>query len=187
MRRAFSCCVISGLAFVLAAAPAALAQDRPLAQLVGSEFFADGTERLTYRYGPLVAAPGQNLILVGPQTIEKPLYDGYLTRMKPNLVRADGSVPPVERVHMHHAVFLNLSRPDLSSPGLPERIGGFAEEKTIAQLPPGFGYPFNASDVLAITLPSVLDEVHRKYLAAGADIIETNTFNAQAISFACRY
>ena len=41
-----------------------------------------------------------------------------------------------------------------------------------------------ASDVLAITKPAVLDEVHRKYLAAGADIIETNTFNAQAISFA---
>ncbi|HEY0144425.1 MAG TPA: methionine synthase [Thermoanaerobaculia bacterium] len=41
-----------------------------------------------------------------------------------------------------------------------------------------------ASDVLAITRPSVLDEVHRQYLEAGADIIETNTFNAQAISFA---
>ncbi|HUR81807.1 MAG TPA: homocysteine S-methyltransferase family protein, partial [Thermoanaerobaculia bacterium] len=41
-----------------------------------------------------------------------------------------------------------------------------------------------ASDVLAITNPAVLDEVHRKYLDAGADIIETNTFNAQAISFA---
>jgi len=41
-----------------------------------------------------------------------------------------------------------------------------------------------ASDVLALTLPSVLDEVHRRYLDAGADIIETNTFNSQAISFA---
>ncbi|HEX2833720.1 MAG TPA: methionine synthase [Thermoanaerobaculia bacterium] len=41
-----------------------------------------------------------------------------------------------------------------------------------------------ASDVLSITAPEVLDEIHRKYLAAGADIIETNTFNAQAISFA---
>ena len=41
-----------------------------------------------------------------------------------------------------------------------------------------------ASDVLAITNPAVLDEIHRKYLDAGADIIETNTFNAQAISFA---
>jgi len=41
-----------------------------------------------------------------------------------------------------------------------------------------------ASDVLAITKPEVLDKVHRKYLEAGSDIIETNTFNAQAISFA---
>jgi len=41
-----------------------------------------------------------------------------------------------------------------------------------------------ASDVLALTKPDVLEEIHRKYLAAGADIIETNTFNAQAISFA---
>ncbi|HEY0159793.1 MAG TPA: methionine synthase [Thermoanaerobaculia bacterium] len=41
-----------------------------------------------------------------------------------------------------------------------------------------------ASDVLAITNPGVLEEIHRKYLEAGADIIETNTFNAQAISFA---
>jgi 5-methyltetrahydrofolate--homocysteine methyltransferase len=41
-----------------------------------------------------------------------------------------------------------------------------------------------ASDVLAITNPTVLEGIHRKYLEAGADIIETNTFNAQAISFA---
>ncbi|MFL6244638.1 MAG: methionine synthase [Thermoanaerobaculia bacterium] len=41
-----------------------------------------------------------------------------------------------------------------------------------------------ASDVLAITNPDVLAAVHRQYLEAGADIIETNTFNAQAISFA---
>ena len=41
-----------------------------------------------------------------------------------------------------------------------------------------------ASDVLAITKPEVLEEIHRKYLEAGSDIIETNTFNAQAISFA---
>ena len=41
-----------------------------------------------------------------------------------------------------------------------------------------------ASDVLALTKPEVLEEIHRKYLEAGADIIETNTFNAQAMSFA---
>ena len=38
------------------------------------------------------------------------------------------------------------------------------------------------SDVLALTRPDVIGAIHREYLAAGADIIETNTFNAQAIS-----
>ena len=41
-----------------------------------------------------------------------------------------------------------------------------------------------AGDVLALTRPEVLEEIHRQYLEAGADIIETNTFNAQSISFA---
>ena len=103
-----------------------------------------------YRYGPLVAAPGHNLILVGPVTIEKPAGDGYMVRYKPGLVGPNGKPPPVEQVHMHHAVFLNLSGRDRSDPTLPERIGGFAEEKTIAHLPRPYGYPVRASDVWGI-------------------------------------
>ncbi len=38
------------------------------------------------------------------------------------------------------------------------------------------------NDLLSITQPEIIDEIHRSYLAAGADIIETNTFNANAIS-----
>jgi 5-methyltetrahydrofolate--homocysteine methyltransferase len=41
-----------------------------------------------------------------------------------------------------------------------------------------------ANDVLALTRPEVLKEIHLAYLQAGADILETNTFNAQAISLA---
>jgi 5-methyltetrahydrofolate--homocysteine methyltransferase len=40
------------------------------------------------------------------------------------------------------------------------------------------------NDLLSLTRPAVVDEIHRKYLDAGADIIETNTFNSQAISLA---
>src|SRR5256885_7289481 len=40
------------------------------------------------------------------------------------------------------------------------------------------------NDLLNITKPQVIEEIHRQYLEAGADIIETNTFNAQAISLA---
>src|SRR4051812_511451 len=39
-------------------------------------------------------------------------------------------------------------------------------------------------DVLCFTQPELIKEIHREYLDAGADIIETNTFNAQAISLA---
>jgi len=37
-------------------------------------------------------------------------------------------------------------------------------------------------DLLALTKPEIIASVHRSFLEAGADIIETNTFNAQAIS-----
>ncbi len=40
------------------------------------------------------------------------------------------------------------------------------------------------NDVLSLTEPFVVRDIHRKYLQAGADIIETNTFNAQRISMA---
>lgn len=38
------------------------------------------------------------------------------------------------------------------------------------------------NDLLSITCPDVIGEIHREYLAAGADIIETNTFNSTSIS-----
>ena len=40
------------------------------------------------------------------------------------------------------------------------------------------------NDVLCITQPKLVEDVHRQYLEAGADIIETNTFNANAVSLA---
>lgn len=38
------------------------------------------------------------------------------------------------------------------------------------------------TDVLSITRPDVVREIHEKYLDAGSDLIETNTFNANRIS-----
>ena len=40
------------------------------------------------------------------------------------------------------------------------------------------------NDLLNITQPAIIEEIHRQYLEAGADIVETNTFNSQAISLA---
>lgn len=38
------------------------------------------------------------------------------------------------------------------------------------------------NDILAITKPNVISNIHREFLEAGADIIETNSFNATSIS-----
>jgi methionine synthase I (cobalamin-dependent) len=40
------------------------------------------------------------------------------------------------------------------------------------------------NDLLVLTQPQIISEIHEQYLEAGADIIETNTFNAQRISMA---
>ena len=40
------------------------------------------------------------------------------------------------------------------------------------------------NDLLSITQPKIIEEIHRKYLQAGADILETNTFSSNSISMA---
>ena len=37
-------------------------------------------------------------------------------------------------------------------------------------------------DLLSLTCPDIIEDIHKSYLSAGADIIETNTFNSNAIS-----
>ena len=40
------------------------------------------------------------------------------------------------------------------------------------------------NDLLSITQPQIISEIHKKYLEAGADILETNTFSSNSISMA---
>jgi 5-methyltetrahydrofolate--homocysteine methyltransferase len=40
------------------------------------------------------------------------------------------------------------------------------------------------NDLLNLTQPQIIEGIHRQYLEAGADIIETNTFNSQRVSLA---
>lgn len=48
-----------------------------------------------------------------------------------------------------------------------------------------FSHPLKGNnDLLVLTQPHIIEEIHGQFLEAGADIIETNTFNAQSISMA---
>lgn len=40
------------------------------------------------------------------------------------------------------------------------------------------------NDLLCLTRPDIIEDIHFQYFEAGADIVETNTFNAQLISLA---
>jgi 5-methyltetrahydrofolate--homocysteine methyltransferase len=48
-------------------------------------------------------------------------------------------------------------------------------------------HPFdlkNCTEILVLTQPAMIEEIHRTYLEAGADIIETDSFNSNALSMA---
>src|SRR5258708_13129205 len=40
------------------------------------------------------------------------------------------------------------------------------------------------NDLLALTQPALIESFHREYFEAGADLVETNTFNSNAVSLA---
>ena len=134
---------IAGLLFasLLLLAPPAEATTSATRHLAG------GVERTTYMVGPIDVTSGQNRIAYKPITgSEKPSESGWITRIKPNLVRADGSIPLSSKVMFHHGVWLNLSRTDATA-DIPERFYATGEEKTNLELPDGYGYRYEKSDV----------------------------------------
>jgi hypothetical protein len=109
-----------------------------------SAMAADDVQHLEYKIGPFKVIPGQNEIGYAP-IVEKPQVDGYITRIKPNLTYTNGKVPGVDIIHLHHGVWVNLSGQAATS-GLPELFFAAGEEKTIMQLPTGYGYPYRSTD-----------------------------------------
>jgi plastocyanin len=100
-----------------------------------------GVEHITYCYGPVTITPGQNIIrfrpaIDGSNTKLWPQEDGYITRFDPEFIYADGTVPPVDVLHLHHAVWTVNGNPQFA-------VG---EEKTIQQLPQGFGWRSHPGD-----------------------------------------
>ncbi|MFZ9765037.1 MAG: homocysteine S-methyltransferase family protein, partial [Burkholderiaceae bacterium] len=60
-------------------------------------------------------------------------------------------------------------------------LSGAALEALQAAIGQGIDVKGN-NELLSLTQPEVIAEIHRQYLSAGADIIETNTFGATWIA-----
>jgi plastocyanin len=140
------------LAF-LATAPA-YADDAPAPQLgLGAPQLTDdactpgspaGCKRIRYAYGPITVRPGANMQLFW-NDIDKPRYDGYATRLTANLYRTDGTIPPVDVVHLHHGAW--LSNPTYGNFPVFFAAG---EEKTNLQSPSGYGLRIGGSDTWSL-------------------------------------
>ena len=131
------------------------------------ERYPGNCQRLRFSYGPITVKPGQNDVLIEPVKIEKPLREGYITRFRPDLVRADGAVPPIEQVHLHHGTW--LSQPDYGS-------GPFfaaGEEKTVAPFPKGYGMPVKPTDtwLLLYMVHSAVQQPMEVYITYDIDFV----------------
>jgi RTX calcium-binding nonapeptide repeat (4 copies) len=112
----------------------------------------EGLRQLTYCVRAEVK-PGQNIIRLKGTNLF-PDVPGYITRFDPELVYADGSVPRVDVLHLHHAVWIVNGNPQFAT----------GEEKTIVQAPQGFGWR---------TLPShnwLLNDMLHDLVAAPAEV-----------------
>jgi plastocyanin len=155
--------LLSALALAAAAAgPAAAAT--PFPQMPGATppVPYDGVQHLQYRYGPVDIIPGANSIEFEATDL-KPSVPGYITRFEPNLTRADGSVPPVDELHLHHGVWLMRGYPTFAA----------GEEKTIYQLPRGYGYRYDPSDPWIINhmIHNLLPKPDKAYLTYEIDFV----------------
>ena len=99
----------------------------------------EGLQHLKFKWGPVKIQPGQNNISYSGMEIPKPAVDGFIVGIHPNLVRDDGSVPPVDVIHLHHGVWVNVGRGG-------DLFFASGEEKTQMILPKGYGYPYKASE-----------------------------------------
>lgn len=141
------CALACVLALAAVGAPAASAS--PLGKAAAVQSLAGGAKRVTYKIGPFDIKPGQNPI---DNSIirQRPQVDGYITRFKPNLTYLDGTVPPVDVIHLHHGVWVNASRANVTGGYPAELFFAAGEEKTTGMLPKGYGYPLKASDLLLL-------------------------------------
>jgi hypothetical protein len=94
------------LAALLATVPAASATTvGATAQTTVEPGPKPGVQRIHYKFGPVKIAPGQNTIEFEGNEL-KPEVPGHITRFKPDLTYKDGTIPRVDVIHLHHAVWL---------------------------------------------------------------------------------
>jgi plastocyanin len=121
-----------------------------------------GVQHLTYCYGPISIHPGQNIIRFNATDLF-PQVPGYITRFDPDLVYTNGTVPRVDVIHLHHAVWVVNGGPQYAA----------GEEKSIVQMPQGFGWRSTPSDSWVVNdmLHDLVGKATKLYLVWRVDFV----------------
>jgi hypothetical protein len=180
----------AALAAALIAAPASAGADAtgPAPQegfgapALPSNACADQTyptcRRMRFAYGPVTVAPGANAQLLADNAAH-PLFDGYALRLTANLYNTDGTIPPVDVVHLHHGAWLSF-------PGYGNNPIFFAagEEKTHLQIPSGYGMKIHGSDhwLMGYMLHNLTPIPRHVYLVWDIDFVPAADAEAQGIT-----
>src|SRR4051794_2117015 len=90
---------------------------------------------------------------------EHPKVNGFITAMSVDIVDANGTPVPIQRLMLYHIVFAKLGEPNPQCPqftgfdsaqklpGLARPFYGAGEERNVLALPPGYGLPMKSDDV----------------------------------------
>jgi plastocyanin len=130
---------------------------------------SSGTKKtFTCRYGPVTVGPYQVVSSEFNFDAPVPNVDGHITAMETDVVDADGTPIPINRLMLHHIVFSNRGQQfgqkrdrtcgsflgwdsKLEVPALAERFYAAGEERAKMHLPEGFGYPHSAENGWVLT------------------------------------
>lgn len=167
MSRSVLALVAATSAAIVCASPASAAMPQEIPSVP-----YEGKQTLKYRFGPVKIIPGANSIEFAGTNL-KPDVPGYITRFTPNLERADGSIPPVDELHLHHGVWLMKNYPTFAA----------GEEKTIYQLPQGYGYKYDPSDPWVVNhmIHNLLPNRDTAYLTYEIDFVPLSAPGAQGM------
>ncbi|MCO5314876.1 MAG: hypothetical protein M9938_01735 [Solirubrobacterales bacterium] len=153
------------------------------AEVHQTELLPGGVQRIEYWAGPLNVTPGQNRIdnRILQQGTDRPAVDGWITRIEPNLVDQDGTVPDSSKVMFHHGVWINQSG---FGSGYSQNFYGTGEEKTTVDLPDGYGlrYRKNQGWILNHMIHNLIFQPRTMYITYTIDFIPDTAPEAAGIT-----
>ena len=128
------------IAVVLVAGSVALGASTPVDRVRVEEGCTPTAGGYRCLAGPIEVRKGAPAVTPVADLIDAVPESGFITAMRATLLDPQGNAVPRHAVHLHHAVWLNPTRRDMTCDGFPDRFFATGKERTRIALPAGYGY-----------------------------------------------